>query len=110
MGQIYAQGDLYRKAIETPTKPIVLIGMWLLCGPTALGASGVFVWFIWEVAVNPREWLDAKGIFTLLLTLVFVGGCALIFDIMLFRLTRNYFRRHRRRDRRNGDRAKGEDE
>jgi hypothetical protein len=54
LGQIYAQGDLYRKAIETPTKPFVLIGMWLLCGPTAVGASGFFPWFIWEVAANPR--------------------------------------------------------
>src|ERR1700722_13210087 len=36
LGQIYSEGDTYRKAIASPTKPIVLIGMWLIFGPMAL--------------------------------------------------------------------------
>jgi hypothetical protein len=36
LGRIYATGDTYRKAIASPRKPIVVIGMWLLFGPAAL--------------------------------------------------------------------------
>jgi predicted amidophosphoribosyltransferase len=30
MGQVYSEGDTFRKAIEYPRKPIVVVGMWLI--------------------------------------------------------------------------------
>jgi hypothetical protein len=40
LGQVYSEFNTYQKAIECPNKPIILIGMWLLWGPT----SSFFIW------------------------------------------------------------------
>ena len=92
MGQIYSEGDAYRKAIGNPSKPIVLIGMWLLIGPAAIFCTcripGVFP-LLWQ---KPRA-IENVGFFVL--DLVLYGCGALLFDTMLYRVTRNFVRSRR---------------
>jgi hypothetical protein len=98
MGQVYSEGDTFNKAIENPSKPIVLIGMWLICGPTALISTcaivGVFVWPF----IEPLH--GVQDVFLFCLLVVFVGGAAVIFDTMMYRITRNFIRQRRQLGRR----------
>lgn len=90
IGSIYAQGDLYRKAVAHPRKLIVLLGVWLICGPAALGGIGAFVWFVADALRQRRPFPDAShpssNVFFASFMLVF----GLLFATILFRVTRNY--------------------
>ncbi|MGD9644644.1 MAG: hypothetical protein AB7U73_02965 [Pirellulales bacterium] len=101
---LLAEASAYRKASQVPHKPIVLIGMWLLWGPTlALCALGV----IWFCAVASLGLLDElfQNEFSVvrlfkflacvaLLAVVLVYGL-LVSGTLVYRTTQNYFKRHR---------------
>lgn len=90
VGSIYAQGDTYRKAIANPVKPIVVIGMWLICGPTALICVGALLWMpVVFFSDRPRR---ASDVLAAIAGFIVVGAGAYVFGTMLFRVTRNFFR------------------
>jgi hypothetical protein len=90
MGQIYAQGDVFRKAVGKPRKPIVLIGMWLILGPNAIYGTGKAVQMLFMPFTDPSQFTNDPPSF--FLTLCFFGLAAAVLDTVLYRLTRNYLR------------------
>jgi hypothetical protein len=90
IGSIYAQGAMYRNAVAHPRKLIVVIGIWMLCGPLALACTGGFVWFI-ATLLRPRPRVTSFhvdspdpifGMYTLF--------GSLVFGTIVFRVTKNY--------------------
>ena len=73
---VFAEGHVYRSAVERPHKPIVLLGIWVLFGCLGLtGALFIYLGFA------------SEGLYSALMGLFMVGvSCAII-----FRTTRNYF-------------------
>jgi len=80
---IFAEGAAYRAAFNSPTKLIVVIGVWLLFAPATF--SGLFILF--NALTQPSKF-DASNIYTVILSLVFllVGG------YILYKTTRNYLK------------------
>jgi len=103
LGQVYSEGDALRKAIDKPDRPLILVGMWLMWGPTFLACLVLIGWFVVAVSTEPfgppgapNVW-EAVGLVALFV--LFVVGLAVISGTMLFRTTRNYARlRRARRD------------
>jgi hypothetical protein len=85
LGQVYARGEAYRKAIAHPSR-IGVIGMWLICGPTLLTCLGGYTGLTIGAfdANTPVESLGVLGA-----ALFIVGGGYLAGGI-LYRVTRNY--------------------
>ncbi len=99
MGQVQAEGDTYRKALDHPDKPIVVIGLWLLLGPTTIGSAAILIYLIVGIAKSPWEWPGFKELFGALMVLVIFGGMAVIGSILLIRATRGYVRLRAKRAR-----------
>jgi hypothetical protein len=95
MGQIFAQGDVFRKAIDNPRRPIVIVGMWLICGPNAIFLTSLTVWTLTRPFVE--RFKGIQDVLTFLFSLAASGCGALIFDLMLYRLTRNFIWRRKQR-------------
>ena len=93
LGHVYAEGDAYRKAIDHPDKPIVLIGMWLIFGPMALTSVGLLTWFVVALLTGPFGRVDVQAVFGVAVFLVMFGGPAVISWTVLYRVTRNFLRR-----------------
>ncbi|WP_131990057.1 zinc finger Ran-binding domain-containing protein [Chthoniobacter flavus] len=70
---IYAEGFGYRSAVDGPPKLIILIGMWLLFGPLAVGAVSMII-------AGGRELLSTIPWIAMFLCSIAV----------LYRVTRNY--------------------
>ena len=92
LGQIRATGDTYLKAIHSPRKPIILLGMWLLFGPSALGGLIVFIRFIVLTATKTEDVRIGGGFFGGLFLACYGAGWAVLGTIVLFKTTRNYRR------------------
>ena len=84
MGSIWARGDAFAKAASTPRKPIVVVGVWMLFGPLALGCLVMCGIGIGEMIAKE----DLRG---LIVMPVPVGGLAL-FGTILYRTTNNFFK------------------
>lgn len=90
VGQIYATGDTYRKAMNRPSRMIVVIGTWLIFLPTILTGGVLPV----VAAVDNMEWdrIDPSRVVFLFLSLMWGGACCAFFGSILYRVTRNYLR------------------
>ena len=87
MGQVLTYGYGMGKAVDKPTKPIILWGMWLLLGPEALiivVGIGPMVLRIFDHEVG---WAIQLGLVTLGL-----AGLGALYCWMLYRMTKNYLR------------------
>jgi hypothetical protein len=72
--QIYSLGWMYRRALSQPVRPIVLLGIWLIIGPT-------FLWSIWHIVwSDERFWLN-------IIIAVFWAGLS---GMILYRITKNF--------------------
>jgi len=75
VGQIQSQGHLFREAANKPRSPIILIGLWIYFGITALGVTLVLFFSHHE--------------FHFLTNILFIGivvlGCSI-----LYKATKNY--------------------
>ena len=90
MGSILTRGDVFSKAAGQPTKPIVLIGMWLIFGwPLALLGLMLVMALLGDLKAG------LGGFMCLLVPSVFSV-------IVLRRTTRNYLR-YRRKAKREGE-------
>ncbi len=72
--QIYSLGWMYRRALSQPTRPIVLLGIWLIIGPIFLWAVRHIVWpdgRFWPNAIIAVFWTGLSG-------------------AILYRITKNY--------------------
>ena len=80
---IFAEGAAYRAAFNSPTKPIVVVGVWLLFGPAAI--CGLII--IFDSLTRTSEF-DASDMYTIILGVVFflIGG------YILSKTTRNYLK------------------
>jgi hypothetical protein len=94
IGQIYAQGDVFRKAIDHPHNSTALIGIWIICGPTAIGLTCMTLWGCYQAFREPLG--NFRNASTVLLGLMFWGVGAILFNTMVFRVTRNYIRQKRK--------------
>lgn len=82
---IFAEGFAYREASSNPRKPIILIGMWLLWGPSfavSLLMFGISVAACFEQGSLP--WI--------LVPLFGSGVCVWFTGALLFKTTKNYVR------------------
>jgi hypothetical protein len=99
LGKIYSEGDTYRKAIDNPSKPIVLVGMWLLWGPFAIAFICFGVCFCRLPFREPFQGLqDFALLFGIAIfgVAVFGGAGALILVRILYPVTRGFIRDRRR--------------
>lgn len=81
--RIQAEGYLYGKVVDARPKPVILIGVWVLCLPWALLAVGFGLSFLVEA-----EGTGFGGFIFFWLWIAF----AAIPSVILFKVTRNYFR------------------
>jgi len=81
---IYEQGSAHSKAIYTPTKPIVVITIWLISLPVLIAS-------LFGVAAA----IDMPGFQGLVFFWIFVGIAA-IAAASIFRVTKNYIGRRER--------------
>ena len=80
IGSIWATGDTYRKATSRPTRPIILVGMWLIFGVPVL--CYVFLVAVWKV-LRPLEGFIWFGVLV---------GVIVLYVAILLKTTKNYFR------------------
>lgn len=86
VGQIYAQGDTYRKAVANPSRPIILLGMWLIFAPSIfLALLGLIAIFEPHRVGNP--------VALAILYAGFYTGLALVQGAILYRVTHNFLHR-----------------
>jgi len=78
MQSIRAEGFGYRSAVEGPPKLIVLIGMWLLFGPLAVGAANMII-------------AGGRGLLAMIPPILLF----LCSTVVVYRVTRNYVVRSR---------------
>lgn len=76
---IQTEGFLFRKALDGPPKPIVLIGTWILFLPLLVVSVGAAIYYI----------LYQRGSVGFFFFWVFVGLTYIAF-IILYRVTKNY--------------------
>lgn len=88
--QIYSQFDTFQKASQNPQYPIVVIGMCLIWGPSAIGFTLLPIYMLQWPFVEPFHSIAEIFMFTFLL--LFFGILAVISDMLLYRTLRNYFR------------------
>jgi hypothetical protein len=96
LGQVYSEGDALRKAMDKPDRPIKLIGVWLIWGPTFLGCVGLVVWFIVGAFTDPFGQVNGEIILAALFPLGVVA-VGLFSGLVLFKTTRNFIRLRRAR-------------
>lgn len=81
--RIQAEGYLYGRVVDSRPKPVILIGVWVLCLPWALLAIGFALSFLSEA-----EGTGAGGFIFFWMWIAFAAVPAVI----LFKVTRNYFK------------------
>jgi hypothetical protein len=81
--RIFSEGYIYRQAVASPRKLIVVVGAWLLFLPLFLCGVVMLGWGLFFKHANPFEHVIA-GLF------FFIAG-----GLGLFHVTRNYLRRPR---------------
>ena len=81
--RIFAEGHIYRTAVERPNRFIILLGIWLIFGPTAL--LGVFIVSGLRTSADILGPDDLAG-WLLALSLVVLSASILV------KTTRNYLR------------------
>ena len=82
IGSIWARGDTWHKAASRPTRPIILLGMWLMFGPLAL----FLLWFLLFYMFDEGTGLEA------VITLGLVISLFVLYSTILLKTTRNYLR------------------
>ncbi len=90
--RILAQGFAFREAANHPSKPIVVIGMWLVLAPSLIG---IFATCIVHALHLPQALGAADGsadVVAALATTVLLGFLAVVLGTLLYKTTRNYFR------------------
>ena len=81
--RIQAEGFLYGKVVDARPKPVILIGVWVLCLPWALLALGFALTFLSEGIGT-----GIGGFFVFWLAI----AMAVLPSVILFKVTRNYFK------------------
>jgi hypothetical protein len=59
LGQVYAEGMIYREASNNPDRPIVVVGMWLIWGPilvTCIIADAFFLFAALPDLLSRSNW------------------------------------------------------
>jgi hypothetical protein len=92
MGQIYAQGDTFRKAIGGPPRTIVLVGMWLIFGPALIMEIAILQPTVSGMLHEGANGIDMRSALTAVVLFLGLAGMAVIYAVILYRLTRNFFR------------------
>ena len=92
MGQIYAQGDAFRKAVSGPPKKIVMVGMWLIFGPALMTVIAFLYGTTSDLLREGRNGIDVKTASAAALVFIASTAGSLLYVLILFRLTRNYVR------------------
>jgi hypothetical protein len=82
---IQAEGFIFRKALDGPPTPIVLVGVWILFLPLFVISAGAAIYYI----------LYERGSVGFFFFWVFVGMTYIAF-IILFRMTKKYVIARRR--------------
>jgi len=77
--RIFAQGHMFRRAVSGPTRPIVVIGMWVLLAPQLLTLA---------FTTHGIDSTECGGF------LVF-AAIALAYSVLLYRVTKNYINRRK---------------
>jgi hypothetical protein len=93
---VLARGFAFREGSTRPRKLVVVIGVWLLVGPTFLVFSG----FLVAVLLNVRDFFDRppqgiEGFIGLFLGLALIVALAAISGALLFKTTVNYVKQRR---------------
>jgi len=95
----------YREAAENPQKAIVVIGMWLLWGPRLLIGTALEMGFVvasvgalFEILIEDELTIAAvlETVVVFALAAVCLGFGLLVSGKLLYKTTRNYFRRENR--------------
>ena len=81
--RIYAEGYLYRKAVETKPKLIVVVGIWIIFAPVLLVALFIVISMIFNGMGS------GFGGFIFFWIAVALGGFS---AVILFRVTKNYIK------------------
>ncbi len=91
--RLWAQGHIVRKAVHRPGRRIVLIGIWLMFGPSvvALGAKLLAILSSDEIAKSTWE-----GVVTTVLVILLHGGALALLSTILYSTTRNFLRQRAR--------------
>ncbi len=81
--RIYTEGYMYRKAVETKPKLIVVIGIWIIFAPVVVGAIGIVISIIFSGMGS------GFGGFIFFWIAIALG----VFSaVILFRVTKNYIK------------------
>jgi len=83
---IYALGWMYRTALSKPARPIVLLGVWLILGPTFLWTVFAVGWTAYFWAVSEVAWPGRDDWMSTILWLSWAG----ISGLILWRITKTY--------------------
>lgn len=81
--RIQAEGFLYGKVVVARPKPVILLGVWVLCLPWALLAVGFALTFLSE---GIGTGIGGFVVFWLAIAM------AVLPSVILFKVTRNYFK------------------
>lgn len=87
IASIWARGDTWRKAASRPTRPITLVGMWLLFGVQLLTLLFLLLHtgILYGTGETPVSTPD-------LINFGLVTGMIVVYCAILFKTTRNYYR------------------
>ena len=94
---IKTQGWMYRKATQSPKKPIVVFGIWMLVGPVFCFAVYGLLEMLKEI-VDAIVWRDLQSILQAPLLIGMASVMAYFSGKLLYRVTTNFLL-HRRNER-----------
>jgi hypothetical protein len=94
---ILAEGFAYREATSRPQKPIVVIGMWLLLGPTFLFTIVADVFILIHLPQMFREMRGVEDCIQLLVILIIMPIWTFVIGAILYKTTKNR-ERYKRKD------------
>jgi len=90
--QVLAVGAAYRTASDSPQKPIVVLGMWIIFGPPLFACSAGILFGIANMPELVKGMRSGSDAVTFLFAAGFVIGLAAISARILYKTTMNYYR------------------
>jgi hypothetical protein len=88
--QIHSEGEMLRQVTSRPQKRLVVIGLWMIYGPTVLASVAMLFYFTLRLFTDRKLTPDFRTIFGFLGIFAICGGLSVILGRILFRVTRNY--------------------
>jgi hypothetical protein len=90
--QVRAIGDAYRVATDTPRKPIVVVGMWIIFGPPLFFFLAFGVYCLADIREVIASIRSSDDLVRFLFLVAMFSGLAFICVRMLYKTTRSYLR------------------